>query len=282
MASVFQNAIVLLDRYYLTVPALDRLDALNAGGGNLRAIIMAKINSVAYEQPGPRKMCAKGRPLVKGKTVKLVELFTTEAHKFVQRVVHIYGKEQTIRYLAKDLLWGRGKYRKMRFVLVDFGGRQVIIVSTDTSIPPESIIALYSKRFTIECTFKAMKHDTAALSNRFWTQFMPKLNRYSKISEKDRLAKVKTEHGKELIRKALDATEGYVFCGVVATGLLQLISLLHMKNKDECKKIRYLRTQSKTAESEATVAEYLRRNIFLLLQNDDNLPICKIILEKID
>ena len=51
MTDVFPGAIALLDRYFLTVPALKRLDACNAEGGGLKAIIMAKSNAVAYEEP---------------------------------------------------------------------------------------------------------------------------------------------------------------------------------------------------------------------------------------
>jgi hypothetical protein len=57
----FTGAILLLDLYFLSIPALQRLDALNAAGGNLRAIIMAKSNIVAYEIP-IRKTGMRGAP----------------------------------------------------------------------------------------------------------------------------------------------------------------------------------------------------------------------------
>jgi hypothetical protein len=280
MTAVFENALILLDRYYLTVPALRHLNDLNAGGGNLRAIIMAKMNSVAYEMPAPRKTGAKGRPAKKGKTIKLAGLFQTEASRFAKCDVELYGKKSTVQYLSKDLLWGKELYRIVRFVLAVLDGKQVIIASTDISIPPIDIILLYSKRFTIESMFKAMKQDIAAFTNRFWSKYLPKLNRFSKKEDKDRLADIKSKHERELIRKALDASEGYVFCGVVATGLLQMISLMHMKS-DAMKKLRYMRTPSKSAASEATVAEYLQRNILWLLKKEEDLPISRIIFEKI-
>jgi hypothetical protein len=281
MTKEFPNAILLLDRYFLTIPALERLDAFNAGGGGLRAIIMAKSNAIAYEEPKARKTGIKGRPPIKGRTVKLAELFDKEADKFEQSDVTLYGKKITVRYMVKDLLWGRELYRKMRFVLVEFSGRRVIIASTDTKIEPTVIVELYAKRFSIECTFKSMKHDVAAFSNRFWSQYLPKLNRYEKSGAPDRATKVKSDHGRRLVRKALDATEGYVFCGVVATGILQMLSLTHIKGWSGFK-LRYLRTPSKTAESEATVAEYLRRNILLHLTHAADSTISKIIFEKMD
>ena len=281
MTKSFHNAILLLDRYYLTVPALERLDALNAGGGGLRAIIMAKANVIGYEPPAIREKGARGRPPIKGKTVKLAGLFVTDVDKFTQCNTVLYGKETSLRYLVKDLLWGREVYRKIRFVLVEIGARRVIIASTDTRIDPVAIIELYAKRFSIECTFKSMKNDAAAFSNRFWSSCMPLLNRYSKKDEADRTKTIKKEHERKCVRKSLDATEGYVFCGAVATGLLQMISMMHI-GKDTKKMLRYQRTPSRTAVSEATVSEYMTKNLFRLLANDRDLTICKIIYEKME
>jgi hypothetical protein len=280
MTKVFSKATLLLDRYFLTRPALDQLDVLNkARGGGLRLIVMAKSNMVAYKMPESAKSGTRGRPKKKGDAIKFAELFESEADNFITATVQLYGKDETVRYHVKDLLWGKGRYRKMRFVLAEISGRRVIISSTDTGISGIDIIMLYSRRFSIECTFKSMKQDAAAFSNRFWSKHMPKLNRYEKAGEPDRATKVKEKHARECVRKSLDATEGYVFCGVVATGLLQMLSLQHSQNS-LMGKPRYLRTKSKTAESEATVSDYLKRNIFRLLYNDSNLPISAIILDK--
>ena len=214
--------------------------------------------------------------------MKLATLFDTEADKFEQCQIDMYGKSTVVRYLCRDYLWGKKLYRKMRFVLVEFDdGRRAIIACTDTSMDPLDIVKLYCKRFSIECTFKSMKHDVAAFSNRFWSIFMPKLNRYAKSGEADRATNIKGEHQRKCVLKSLHATEGYVFCGVVATGLLQMLSLMHV-DKEVKSKLRYLRTPSKTAESEATVAEYLQRNIFRLLTLEAELPISQILLEKME
>ena len=262
MAKIFPKAVLLLDRYYLSVPALERLDALNAGGGGLRAVIMAKSNAVAYELPEARSPGAKGRPRSKGRPVKLSGLFAAEADRFVHADAVLYGKKEPLRYLSKDLLWGKGLYRTMRFVLVEFeSGKRAIISSTDSAIAPLDIINLYARRFSIESTFKSMKHDVAAFSNRFWSKHMPRLKRYAKSGEPDRAGQVKSECARKSVRKSLDATEGYIFCGVVATGLLQMLSLRNANRKD-MQNLRYLRTPSRTLASEATVGDYLQKNIF--------------------
>ena len=278
-AKVFQKTILLLDRYYLTEPALERLQAFNAGGKVMDAIIMAKSNVIAYEKPDKRNANTRGRPSKKGRSIKLATLFETDAADFVQCEVEMYGKNTVVRYLVKDLIWGRTINRMLRFVLVEFGERRVIIAATDTGLGPDAIIELYAKRFSIECTFKTMKHDVAAFSNRFWSKSMPILDRYAKSSDEDRAKSVKSEHDRKNVRKSLDATEGYVFCGVVATGLLQTLSMLYINNVAK-RHLRYQRTLSRTAASEATVSEFLAKNLFRLLPNADDLTICKIIHEK--
>jgi len=242
---------------------------------------MAKLNATAYEKPYARKPGDRGAPRKKGATVKLAELFATEAAKFSNSNVILYGKETTIKYLCKDLLWGKGMYRSIRFVLVQYGEKKAIIASTDTALSPIEIVKLYSKRFSIECTFKSMKYDVAAFSNRFWSKFMPKLKRYQKSGTPDRAKKITGSHARRYVRKSLDATENYVFCGVVATGLLQMLSLRDSRT-NEMKKTRYLRTPSRTSASEATVSDYLANNVYRLMINEPDLHVSSIILEKMD
>jgi hypothetical protein len=124
-----------------------------------------------------------------------------------------------------------------------------------------------------------MKQDVAAFSNRFWTLDMPKLNRFAKSSEPDRAARVKEKQARKNVRKAFDASEGYVFCGIVALGLLQILALTFFGGI-ATQVFRYLRTPSKSVPSEATVAAYLRKNIFRLLPANANLTLSRIIIEK--
>ena len=277
----FGKTILLLDRYFLTVPAIKRMHELDEGNGRMSAVIMAKSNAVAYEEPPPRISQARGRPRLKGGTVKLKKLFDEKAEQFQTAYVDMYGKKQKIQYFSIDLLWGQGLYRKHRFVLILMDdGRRAIIASTNTNLAPLAIIALYAKRFSIESTFKAMKQDVAAFTNRFWTHDMPKLKRYAKTNEPDRATQIKLDRARANVRKAFDASEGYVFCGVVALGLLQMLSLIHFSSCSMKQSFRYLRTTSKSAPSEATVADWLRKNIFRLFTTHPDLAISKIILGK--
>lgn len=52
----FGNSLLLLDRYFLTVPALERLSSLNSSGNvRMEIITKAKKSCTAFEKPCPRK-----------------------------------------------------------------------------------------------------------------------------------------------------------------------------------------------------------------------------------
>jgi len=181
----FGRALLLLDRYFLSIPALQRLAEGNrTGHARLHLVTKAKMNAVAYEKPEPKKP-GRGRPPKKGKVLKLAELFSTRAAEFQTADVTIYGKEETVSFLCLDLLWGQGLYQELRFVLVRHGNRLSILVSTDLTLEATEIIELYGYRFKIECTFREMKQVIGAFGYRFWSASMPKLNRYRRKGETD-------------------------------------------------------------------------------------------------
>ncbi|MDF9839661.1 MULTISPECIES: transposase [Paenibacillus] len=168
-AKTFGKALILLDRYFLSVPALQRLNELNASWTTrLHIVSKAKSNVVAYEPPSQTKK-GRGRPRKKGMAVKLKSLFQSRAAAFQTAQVALYGKEETVQYLRLDLLWGQGLYQELRFVLVRFGGQLSILVSTDPTLEATDIIRLYGYRFKIECTFREMKQVIGGFSYQFWS-----------------------------------------------------------------------------------------------------------------
>ena len=81
-ALAFGDCLLLLDRYFLTVPALEKLKTLNSSGAaRMEVITKAKKSCTAYEKPGSRKP-GRGRPPKKGAAVRLKELFTTHKEQF--------------------------------------------------------------------------------------------------------------------------------------------------------------------------------------------------------
>jgi hypothetical protein len=113
-----RKCIALLDRYYLSEPALTAWieEEKKAGQRLLSIITRAKSNATAYEYPVHK--LSPGRPQLKGKKVKLWDLFTTDIDKFTEATVIMYGEEKKIIYLCIDLLWGRNLLQELRFVLV--------------------------------------------------------------------------------------------------------------------------------------------------------------------
>ncbi|MBT2289463.1 transposase [Paenibacillus albidus] len=103
-AKEFGQVLLLLDRYFLSVPALEQLKACHlASEARMHLVTKAKSNAVAYERP-PAKKPGRGRPPKKGQAVKLKELFTTRAADFQTATVLLYGQEVTVQFLCLDLL----------------------------------------------------------------------------------------------------------------------------------------------------------------------------------
>jgi hypothetical protein len=274
--TAFGKVLMLMDRLYLSIPALKQLDAHNQAGGEMQIITRAKSNCAAYREPGPRGG-GRGRPRKRGQRVKLWDMFGTA--EFSEAAIPLYGKKEAVRFHHIDLLWGTTLYRKLRFVLVKCGDAQAIFVSTDITLAPELIIELYGRRFKVECMFREMNQAVSSFSYRFWSKSMPKLNKRRKKSDSDPLEAVTAAKAQAAIINTVKATEGYVFCCAVATGFLQMASMA-FSEAIESSKLRFLRTRRNDIESEATIADYIRKHIFYLLQKHSNLPISKIIIER--
>ena len=138
-ARTIGKSLLLLDRYFLSVPALERLRQCNESGKVVMHIVTkAKKSCIAYREPSKKKP-GRGRPRKKGEAVKLRELFTAKAESFRETTAVLYGKQERIRYYCVDLLWGQKLYQKLRFVLVEYKGIQSILVSTDLALDPVAI-----------------------------------------------------------------------------------------------------------------------------------------------
>jgi len=267
------EAILLLDAYYFTTEALkDLKKQVSQFNQKLTLVMRARLSTIAYTYPLFQK--GRGRPRKKGIAVKLEKLFDTE--EFTQAKAWLYGKEETILYLCKDLLWGPGLYEPLRFVLVKFGDKKIILVCTNLSFTAEQIVRLYSYRFKIEVTFRTLKQLLKGFGYHFWSICMPKLNRFSKKGESDPLTQVESENERSLILKAFAAIEGYVMMSLIATGLLQLLSLKYSSLQGKSA-FYWLRTASGSVVTEASMSKFLRKEIFMQFHKQPHLLILQII-----
>jgi len=270
--------ILLLDRLFLSGPALSTLNNLNADGHIMHIVTKAKSNCAAY-LPVVKEKGKRGRPRLKGESVKVFGLFEAAKDMFISAEAVLYGKPEQVRYHCVDLLWGQKLYMKLRFVLAEYGGKKSILVSTDLTLAPLDIIQLYGRRFSIEAMFREMKQVIHAFCYRFWSKHMPKLNRFKKKTDPDPLESVCDPKAQAKIKQAVNAIEGFMFLCTVAMGLTQMIAL-RFSGSAEFSKLRWLRTNRNAIASEATVADFFQKNIFRFLMIYPNLPITRIIRGK--
>jgi len=272
-----RKSILLLDRYYLSVPALITLldEETRAGKPLLSVVMRAKRNPAAYLDPIPNK---RGRPRIKGQKVKVKDLFESRLHEFKEAVITLYGKEEAIRYYCCDLLWGQKLYRKLRFVLVLQGDRQSIFVSTDLTMAPEVILRLYGYRFKIECCFRELKQVIAGFAYRFWSKATPRLNRFAKKGY-DPLVAVTNEGERKRIINTFHAIEGFVMVAAIALGLLQICALC-FDREINASNFRWLRSRTNDIPSEATTAHFMGKSIFRMIASRQDLPIMQFIQER--
>lgn len=275
-----EPSVLTLDRYFLSVPALTRLDELNQTSKHqLEVVTKAKKSCVAFKDPIPQPAGKRGRKPKRGERVKLMELFDTKSDQFITSTVKLYGEDKECRHFTIDLIWGQKLYKKLRFVLVEVGSLRSILVSTDLSMSAESMIKIYGIRFKIESTFREMKQVVGGFGYRFWSKSIEKLNRYSKRDDPSPLDKVTDADAKQSIIRKVRAIEMYVLCSSIALGLLQILSLklgdsLYMTD------IRYLRTYSNEYASEATMMTYVRNQIYFAFAEPAKFCVIELIKSK--
>jgi hypothetical protein len=274
-AAFDQTCYLLLDRAFLTVNVLTALkeEMAKATKPLITLITRPKSNYVGWL---PSDMPAGGGVPADKKKIRIMSLFEQAADHFITAEAKVYQQTETVRYYCVNLLWGRGLYQEIRFVLVDCDAFTGVLACTDLTLDPVRIIELYCLRFKIETCFRAFKSTLGGFGYRFWTHRMPVFKPYATVEAMAKKVEDAGSFRMEHIVSALDAIEGYVMLACIALGILQLVSLSCSAeiNKNENY---WLRTYSNETPSEETTKINLQHSVFRVLHKCPALGLVKAI-----
>ena len=264
-AAAFGSAFLLPDRLYPSVEALLIISAHNAAHScRVDMVSRMKRDAVACTEAPQRRPGQPGRSRKKGDKVKLWELFEAKQAEFQKETLQINGKDRVMELFSVDLLWGKGLYQKLRFVLVREGESRFLLVSTDLSLSATDIARLYLCRSGVERMFREMKQQIGAFSYHFWSKSMPRINRFLKKTDPLPLESVTSPKDRRRILKTVRATELYALISSIAMGILQILSV-EFDSPETRAKLRYQRTPTGERISEANLMRYLRQRIFVFM-----------------
>ena len=259
------NGIYLTDRASMCRDCFRELDALNDKSEfKLAMIVPAKKDCVAYERPviDPHK---RGRHPVKGKDVKVME-WAKNPDGWKNEQIYAYGKNHNAKYKTGVFLWGKGYYRELQFVAVDLcDGRGIfILVCSDLSIDPVSIVKLYCKRFLCEEGFKQFKTVFHGLDMHFWSKSHPWNSFVAPKGTTHVLESVNDSEKQEHILKTVDAMERYLQFAIMAQGIAQRIAS-EQEIGGTIHRFTSKRSKNAVKVSEEDICNYLSAHISILL-----------------
>ena len=221
MAVICVNAMVtgsyaLLDAYYASAKILKPFRA-----HGLHLISRAAISTVARApfsaNPSVR---GPGRPRKWGAPIKLRELFAPVSECNCAKV-WLYGEHQLVYYQQFKFYWDAPKTLVL-FMLVQLpNGKQIILLSSDTTLTGAQVIEAYSWRFKIEVSFRTLVHLLGGFDYRFWLKSMTKISRWPQNLV---LADFDNDFQAQVATK-VEALERFVNLNAIALGLLQVLAL---------------------------------------------------------
>jgi len=209
---------LIADAYYASQAVIGPL--LRKGQHLISSV---RSNVVAYALADPVASRRRGRPRKYGEKVRLSALFAL-AESFAAAPSPVYGeRDVALRYLCRDLYW-RPAGAVVRFVLVahPLRGRKIFLC-TDLSLDPLEIIRLYGIRFKIEFSFKQAVHQIGTYAYHFWMHSMKPRARKSGNTFLHR----ETQRYREQVKRKIGAYHCFIQTGLVAQGVLQMLSVIH-------------------------------------------------------
>lgn len=245
------NAYLVLDAFFAVGPVFLAAAEHSKQGNRIDILTRAKKNVVAYLKPPPRKKGQRGRSRKYGKKLKLHKLFDSKAkrYQFTKAKACVYGKVETVRYLALNLVWKPFK-GELRFILSESSRGRIVLITSDLDLDPAKAIELYCRRVTIETMFSTLKNTLGGMSYKFWSKYLePSSRRPKKRRDANGQVKEACSTKPKKTQMTLEAIEKFVNLQLLIVGFLQLIGrdfCSEIKKKSRC----YLRTKSKAVPSE--------------------------------
>ena len=307
--SLNEICLLLLDRYFLTQPALTAIkEAAEKNGGKWPLILITrpKDNYTAWYKPDPQTDTARvgavgandtakkankpkrgrkpkdtSKPKVEkpplGDKVKIMDIFRLKAEYFTKDTFTLYGELEEVRYFYVNLLWGRDLYQELRFVFVDFNDVKSVFVCTALDMDPRKIVEMYCYRFKIEVFFRAFKQSMAGFGYHFWTRRLPAFNLFATAEAMEqRIKDITAQISKDSITSTYNAIEGFVMFACIAMGIIQLCSL-RFANEINSNESRWTRTKNKDVPAEETTIVNLRFSLPVLFSKCDELALARAI-----
>jgi hypothetical protein len=255
-----EPALLVADAYYASRKVIL---PLLAKGHHL--VTRVRSNTVAWQPVSSPRIRRPGRPRLYGDKIRLAKLWS-KPDAFTAARSPVYGETNIeIKYLSVDLLW-RPVGQLVRFVFVDHPLRgRLILMTSDLTLSPLDVIAIYGYRFKIEVGFKQAIHTLGTYAYHFWMQAMTPRERCSG----DQYLHRKSEEYRRLVRRKMDAYHRYVQLGCIAQGILQHLSLrLRKQAWNTFTAHSWMRTMATSQPpSEAVVAHALRVSLPAFLLN---------------
>jgi hypothetical protein len=261
---------LVLDKYYCSGKFIKQLVSKN-----IHIVTMMKRSAVAYQPAIEPEIKKRGRPSKYGAKIKLFSLFEQKQTWLTTTL----PSGVVIDYCCVELVW-RPFGELVLFLLTRHPTKgEAIIMSTDRTIPPLSLIMLYGLRFKIEVLFKQVVHQIGAFLYRFWIKSIEPRTR------KQRGDQSLADFNKTLqrrIAKKMHAYHLFILCGLISQGLLQYLSIHYYKAVWSSFGT-WLRTiRDNTLPSEMVTAWAMTRTYDYFLEDEQDVSIFKkFLLQKI-